>query len=791
MKIERYDLKLNIAGKGETFHGEETISLKGDSEELVLDAVSMKFKKVLVNGREADYSYEKDQLRIEEEINGPADVFIDFTAEYSTTLNGMYMANVPEGKVVTTQFEATGARHTFPCIDNPAYKAEFLLSLIIDSTDEAISNMPLKGETFYNGTKIVEFEKTPRMSTYLLYIGAGRFEHKKIDYKGKDLILTAPAGLFNSTTEPIEVASKILAYYEDYFDIDFVLPKMHFISVPEFAAGAMENWGAITFREVALNLNENTGTFTRSYVLMVLAHEIAHQWFGNLVTMKWWDDLWLNESFANFMGYNSIDTLFDELDMWAFYFNTELAAGLRGDSLKSTHAIHVEVTDPDSIEQIFDEISYNKGGAILRMIESFMGKSAFRDGIRDYLKANSYSNATSKDLWDALNRHSDYNVNEVMESWINLGGHPVVSVKKDGENLTLNQKTFKLLGSYEGDLWKIPLTVYRNSGTESMLLETREGTIKSDGFIKLNRNTAGFYRTLYDEELFSGIVKHLNELTNYDIWGIVNDNFDFMLSGDIEPDTYLKRLSYFLDNNDPLIIRAITNQFNFLRGIIEHKEKIIGMGRKYLQEKIEFLGDHVKGEDSGISMVRESVSNTLTEFDPEYAKKLAPEAEHLESVHPDLRQSVLMAHALDRNDLEFLMNLLKNSKNDEDREKIIMGLGMLKGTDKLEKADATIDSGLIKAQDSYVLYFSMSSQDSGRAYILENFHNILKKIRKVFAGTMTVSTMVERLLTRISLLDKEKTLKILEEINTPDATTGKTKAREYIEIYTSLRERFT
>lgn len=788
MRIEKYALKLNLSKKDDSFHGEETISLSGEGDHLVLDGVSMKFNSVLVNGRPADFRYEEDQLSIVEEINGPTDIFIDFEGKYSTSLNGMYLAKTPNGKMISTQFESTGARMAFPCIDNPSFKAEFDLSLIIESGEEAISNMPKKGETFFNGTKIVEFEKTPRMSTYLLYIGVGKFDHLTRDFKGKELILTAPKGLFNSTEEPLDVAAKVIDYYEKYYDIEFVLPKMHLIAVPEFAAGAMENWGAITFREIALFLNKDTGTQARATIYMVIAHEIAHQWFGDLVTMKWWEDLWLNESFANFMGYKSIDSLFPELDMWALYFNMEMSHGLLGDSLKSTHPIHVRVDSPEAISQIFDEISYNKGGTILRMIESFMGQQSFRDGIREYLKTHSFSNAASSDLWSSLDRHSDFNINEIMECWINLPGHPVVYASKKGDRIELRQKTFKLLGSYEGDLWKIPLTLLRTSGPESMLLEQRDGTAGAGSFIKLNVDTSGFYRCYYDNELFEGIVANMEKLTSYDVWGLVNDNYDFLLSDDISFDTYMNRLKHFMDSNDPLIIRTVTRQLASLSDIAGENEELKSVARDYLRNKLEALGDIKKDEAPGISMTRSSVSNALVRVDGKYAEKMGSKVKELDSIEPDMRQSVLLGYAVSKNDPELLLSLLSTLKTDEDKSKVISAMGSLSGQENLSKAVAAINSGLIKAQDMVILYGSFAN-DSGRDYFLEHFHEIYNSVKSIFAGSIYMSMLVEQAFPFMSIRNREKAEKLLETVKDPESTSGVSKAREYIEIYGRLKEK--
>lgn len=791
MRIERYTLNLNLSEKEGSFHGEEKISLTGEGEKLVLDAESMKIIKVDLNGREVDYQYDGKNLTVSEVINGPTDLSIDYDGEYSVSLRGLYLAKTGDTKMITTQFESTGARLVFPCIDNPGYKAEFDLSLIIDSNDEAISNMPKKGESFSGGFKRVEFEITPRMSTYLLYIGVGQFDHIRKPYKNKELILTAPKGMLHSTEEPLDAAAKIIDYYEKYFDLEYQLPKMHLISVPEFAAGAMENWGAITFREAALVINENTGTFSRAYIFMVIGHEIAHQWFGDLVTMRWWDDLWLNESFANFMGYKSINQIYSELDMWALYFSVELTRGFVGDSLKSTHPIHVSVKDPESIEQIFDEISYNKGGSILKMIESFMGPLSFRDGIRDYLKTYSYSNASSEDLWSALDSHSDYDIVEIMKSWIELPGHPVVYVKKNGNKLSLLQKTFKFLGSFEDALWKIPITIVRNSGNESFLLEKRSGEIPSEGFIKLNQDTAGFYRCYYDNELFKGIVDNKDKLSPFDIWGLVTDNYSFLLSGDLDPDTYISRLNQFMDRDDALVIRTITSQLLSITNILDKNDSLRKKAIEYLRSKRNVLGDHKEDEHSGISITRESVLNALATLDREYDAEIYQKVNELDSVEPDLRQSILYAYAFHKNDPDLLIELLKKAETDEDKTKIIGALGFVSGPENIEKAMSSLDSGLVKAQDAPSLYFSLCKHSSGRDYIFENFNSIYEYVKTIFAGTYFMSAMVELTFPELSFKDKGRALALLDTVKDPAATSGASKAREYIEIYGKLRESFS
>ncbi len=790
MKIERYALKLDLRERGENFSGEETIYLADYADKLILDAADMVIRDVRINDNPVEFTHENDKLTVLTEPNGPVDLYISFEGKYSEALRGLYLVKRPEGSMVTTQFEATGARYAFPCFDDPSQKAEFELTLLIPAGEEAISNMPVKGESITDGTKRVEFYRTPRMSTYLLYIGAGVFDHISIKHRDKDLILAAPKGLLNSTDEPLKAASKILDYYERYFNKDYVLQKMHLIAVPEFAAGAMENWGAITFRESALLLNEKTSVSNRISTYMVIAHEIAHQWFGNLVTMKWWDDLWLNESFANFMGYKSVDSIYEDYDMWALYLGGEMSGGLRGDSLKSTHPIHVSVKDPESIEQIFDEISYNKGGSILRMIESFMGEGNFREGIREYLSSHAYGNATSQDLWRALDNHSDFRITDVMASWIEQSGYPVITVTERDGKLHLTQKPFKLLGDFQDQTWKVPVTVLRENGTESFLLEDREGDIEINGFIKLNRDETGFYRCYYDDHLMENISRSVDKLSHYDIWGILDDNLNFLISGLIKSDGYIRRLKFFMGSRDDFVIRTIAQQLHLLYTFGKEQKAFVSMGANYLKNILKDLGPKRENEPASRTIARSTVMEALILFDREYANELAKKAEDYENADPDMRQAILNAHALSRDDPEFLMDLLRRVKMDEDRERITASLGLLSGEEKLDRAVSAFGEGLIKAQDLPWLFIPMSTHDAGRDYILNHFGEIFENVRKIFAGSAVVSLFVERTVPSISLRDRERSLRILDELSGADVKAGVAKAREYVEILGNLKQRF-
>ena len=440
--VELYNIELNLDTEKKTFRGiEKIIGIANGS--IALDSVGLSISSLKINGKDCQFNIdnEKQELRVNGNFSGKIELDIVFNGKVSDSLNGLYYSDTKSGPFFSSQFEATGARYTFPCIDNPAYKAEFSITMDIPRDFEAISNMPEERITENGQRKTIKFMKTPKMSTYLVYIGAGHYDVGRGDYNGKPVYLITSKGNMKDSSIPIEMAKGSLKFYEEYFGINYQLPKLHLIAVPEFAFGAMENWGAITFREVLLNLDESSSASAIKNADEVIAHELAHQWFGNLVTMKWWNDLWLNESFATFMSFKSADARHKEWNVFDDFIISQTSGALHGDSLRKTHPIDVEVKNPNEIAQIFDEISYGKGGSILRMIEAYAGESAFRDGVRNHLKKNSFSNAIGNDLWTAIEKASGKDISKVMSAWIKTPGYPIITAKKSGDRIHLSQKS--------------------------------------------------------------------------------------------------------------------------------------------------------------------------------------------------------------------------------------------------------------------------------------------------------------------------------------------------------------
>ena len=789
MDITKYDLTLDIDFKNLNYTGKETISVTGQGEKFYLNSVGLDVTSVKVGGKSIPFTLNPKEQTLETDyrVNGNSSVEVAFSAKVGNVLQGLYVANYKEGHMLTTQFESTGARRAFPCINHPRYKAVFSLKLNIDNELEAISNMPVHDEAVQtDGRKIVTFQETPRMSTYLLYIGVGKFDHMEKKLGKIKGILTAPKDHLLSTDFPLTEAGGAINYFEDYYGIDFALPKVHLISVPEFGAGAMENWGAITFREVVLLANENTSAMIKQTISEVIAHELAHQWFGDLVTMEWWNDLWLNESFATFMAHKAINSMHPDWHFFGKFLITETSGAFSGDSLHNTHPIDADVKSPDDIAQIFDEISYGKGASILRMIEGYVGEKNFRDGIRKYLQDNKYGNAKGSDLWSSIENVSGMPVSKVMESWIKKKGYPILNVKRDGNKLHIAQERFMLDGKPDGSKWPVPLTVLTSNGIKSVLMENEEMVLESEGFIKLNAGETGFYRVLYSPELVSGINSNPGKLSYLDAWGMVNDYFAFLKAGKINLDQYLESIRPFTKLDEYVVAQELSGQFFTLSLIMPESKKLIPVAKEFYRHHLSRLGDKKPGEDENDGVLRGTMTLNLAMIDKKYAEELAPKIDSFFKVDPDVRQAVAVAYAGARNDFKKLYRLFEESKTDEDRIKIISGMSWLNGKENFKDLLSLIEKDRVKKQDSLRVYMGVSMNPGQRENMFSEMTGAIKTVEKYFEGTGYTGMMLEAMIPYLGIGRKEEMRKYLETVREDSFSKGINKGLEVLEIYTRL-----
>lgn len=442
-----------------------------------------------------------------------------FTGTLNDKMAGFYRSSYKdkEGKtkyIASTQMEATDARRAFPCFDEPALKAEYSITLVADKGLTCLSNMDVKSEKeveskMSGGKKnAVTFNKTPLMSTYLLAFIIGELNYVETkNFRVPVRVYATPDKDIEHGRFSLELAAKTLAFYEKEFDSDFPLPKMDMVAIPDFSAGAMENWGLITYRVVDVLFDEETsGASTKYRIAEVVQHELAHQWFGNLVTMDFWDGLWLNEGFATWMSWYSCNHFYPEWKIWQSFVIGDLQSALSLDSLRSSHPIEVPVKRADEVNQIFDAISYSKGSCVLRMISKYLGEQVFLEGIRRYIKKHAYGNTKTEDLWAALSDASGKPVQKIMDVWTKYVGYPVVTVTENEGSNTIHVKQNRFLRTADvkpeedKTLYPVFLGLRTKDGVdEGLTLSTREQSfeIPSTDFFKLNADHSGTYRTSY------------------------------------------------------------------------------------------------------------------------------------------------------------------------------------------------------------------------------------------------------------------------------------------------------
>ncbi|MCG3108337.1 Leucyl aminopeptidase [Metallosphaera sp. J1] len=726
MKINSYDIHVIFNFKELSYRGTEVINLETENG-VELDAVGLEIHLVEVDGKPITFQQDENKVKIGTgKFSG--NLKVTFSGKVRDTLVGIYRAPYDGSYMISTQFESSHAREFIPCVDHPAYKAKFRLSVTVDKGLQVISNMPVRGTREEKDQVTYEFHETPPMSTYLLYVGVGKFEEFRLQNTPEIIVATVP-GKIGKARLPAEMARDFIKKYEEYYGIKYQLPKVHLIAVPEFAFGAMENWGAITFRETALLADEKSGFSNIRRVAEVVAHELAHQWFGDLVTMKWWNDLWLNESFATFMSYKIIDMLRPDWYMWGEFLLDETAGALLKDSIPTTHPIETKVNSPEEVEQIFDDISYGKGASILRMIESYIGKEEFRKGISKYLEKFSYGNAEGKDLWSSLEEASGKPVSKIMPHWILEEGYPLVRVEIKGDELEITQERFGL-HPVPDKTYPIPLTLTVNGEKKDLVMEgksvrIRVGQVKK---LKVNLDKAGFYRVLY-----SDLTPVLNsELTPEEQWGLANDYFAFLLAGKVSRDEYFRTVRSLMNAKHHLPVLELADQLSMLYAV--NSQKYGDIAKEFHMKQVkEWSGRN----DPVGRRTYSTLAMNLSKMDHEFAKSLSAQFAQYEQLDGDLKSAVAVAYAVSSGPkvLDQLLTLYKQSKFDEDKTRLLNAMLSMNSPHSVVNVLSMVFTGEMKKQDiirslQYSLFYP-----GVRDAVWEWIKIHARKVAEIYQGT--------------------------------------------------------
>lgn len=528
---QHYSLILDLTRAEEkSFSGTVIISGKSTGESISLHAKDLTIHSALIDNQPAEFSHDEfDELRLScpELSSGEHTVCIKFSGAITDAMHGLYPCYFTHDGVkkqlFATQFESHHAREVFPCVDEPAAKATYDVTLVTAPGLTVLGNMPVTESSENDGTLKTTFATTPRMSSYLLAFVVGELHKKTARTKsGVEVnIWATPAQSEETLDFALDIATRSIDFYDEYFGVPYPLPKSDHVALPDFSSGAMENWGLITYRESCLLADPKlTPESSKRFIATVIAHELSHQWFGNLVTMQWWNDLWLNESFANMMEYVAVDALHPEWRMWEDFATSEVTAALRRDSLDGVQPVQADVNHPDEISTLFDPaIVYAKGGRLLVMVRRLIGEEAFRAGLKSYFEKFAYQNTVGDDLWRELETASGQPVVDLMNTWISQPGLPIVRVEQDNSTeqstVTLNQERFFIGDHKPSDaLWPIPL--FTNQPLDDEILTEREKTFTIEKPLQLNCGLNGHFVTKYDTAAREQLLANIHELPTLD-----------------------------------------------------------------------------------------------------------------------------------------------------------------------------------------------------------------------------------------------------------------------------------
>ena len=778
----KYDIELRPDLENFTFEGVETIYLDIleqtkyitlHSKDLKIETVSISINKTRSTSLRAskifahkisyDIKSETATFVFKELIpKGKIKITIVFKGILNDKMRGFYKSSYQVGDIVhnmaTTQFEATDARRAFPCFDEPAQKAIFNVSLVVPHGKTAISNtLPISTREHNPGYQVIKFAGTPKMSTYLLAFIIGDFEYLEQKYtptpsvfghspsgRGRSIrvrVYTTP-GKKHQAKFALDVTVKVLEFYEKYFDIPYPLDTLDMIAIPDFTSLAMENWGAITFREIGLLVDEsNTSIGSKEMIAEVIAHELAHQWFGNLVTMEWWTHLWLNEGFASYIPYLVIDKLFPKWNIWERFATDTHGIALKLDALYHTHPIEVEVHHPNEIGEIFDEVSYSKGASVIRMLVDYLGEVHFRDGLRYYLKKHSYRNTETIHLWQAFEKVSKKKVSDIMKNWTGKSGYPVIIVYikpargKASGNLILSQERFfaspvskvkaqKL--NQNRTLWQIPVSINKHNFLMSEKTRTLELGGLASKWIKINKNESGFYRTAYSKELLAMLYEPVlnKELPPVDRLGIIRDLFALSEAGVIPTTNALEFLSAYKNEDNYTVWLEIAGGLAKLEQILAKTktlEKLHLLTIDLFSPTFDRLGwEKSEGEIHTDTLLRSLV---LSRLGRSGYKKVIDKAKYLfkemlKGIHldPDIRSVIYNIVATIGSEKEYktLTERYKKESLHEEKNRIGNTLGDFKDEKILCLVSEFALSGDVRIQDTVSIISSIGMNPIGR-----------------------------------------------------------------------------
>ncbi|KAF7051968.1 hypothetical protein CFC21_060140 [Triticum aestivum] len=770
----RYDLVLRPDLAACTFSGSASaaVAVSSPTRFLVLNAAELAVDRSSI--RFQDWAptevaqFEEDEILVlgfDRELPlGEGVLAMDFTGTLNDQMRGFYRSkyeyNGEARNMAVTQFEAADARRCFPCWDEPAFKAKFKITLEVPAELVALSNMPVVKETVCGPLKTVYYEESPLMSTYLVAIVVGLFDYiESSTLEGTKVRVYTQVGKTSQGKFALDVGVKSLDLFKDYFATPYPLPKLDMIAIPDFAAGAMENYGLVTYRESALLYDEQLSSASnKQQVAITVAHELAHQWFGNLVTMEWWTHLWLNEGFASWVSYLAVESIFPEWNNWTQFLD-ETTSGLRLDALAESHPIEVDVNHASEIDAIFDSISYDKGASVIRMLQSYLGAERFQKALASYIKKYAYSNAKTEDLWAVLEEETGEPVKDLMTTWTKQQGYPVIYAKLNGQDLELEQAQFLSDGSSGPGMWIVPMTACCGSYdlNKKFLLKGKTDTMHIKDFaasqsgqnfwIKLNIDQTGFYRVKYDDELAAGLENAIKakKLSLMDMIGIVEDSYALSVACKQTLTSLLRLLNAYRHESDYTVLSHVTSVCLSVNKISTDANPDLSSDIKQLLIKLLLLAakvgwDPKDGESHLDVMLRSLLLIALVKLGHDETIKEGIRRFHIfledrktPLLPPDNRKAAYLAvmrtvSTSNRTGYDVLLKIYKETSEAQEKSRILGSLSSCPDKDIVVEALNLMLTDEVRNQDAFYVLggISLEGREAAWAWLKDNWDHVVK-----------------------------------------------------------------
>ena len=823
-----YDLHLEPDLETFTFEGSVSIriGITDTLDEIVLNAAEIDMKSMVLRGEDVtievtgvthDDEYERATLTLAHPASpGTYSLDISYGGLINDQLRGLYRSTYRdrdgvEHVIATSQCQSTDARRVFPCWDEPDLKASFKTTMVVADGLEAYSNGAVIDQARLDDGRVrFEFSPTMKMSTYLLAFIVGPFEATDpVVVRGTPIRVIVPKGNLHLTGVALDNAVFCFEYLSDYYGIPYPEQKLDHIAIPDFAAGAMENVGLITYRDAYLVLDEAKASQGELQACLdVIGHEIAHQWFGNLVTMKWWEGAWLNEAFASFMELKATDAKKPEWKRWLAFANLEVPWAMGTDQLATTRPIEFEVNSPTEVDEMFDSITYGKGSAVLRMIEQFIGEEEFRTGVGNYLRKHEYANTVTSDLWEGLDGASEWPVGEIMDTWVYQRGFPQIDVQVVTDGIRLSQRRFLAIpDETDTTIWDVPIQlrgiVDGQPFEKKVLLTEDEMVIPVDGMVSYmvaNVGGHGFYRTRYSEDLFAGLLGHLDTLDDIERYSLVSDTWAMVRSAQVSASHFLDLVGKFSGETEHAIWSVIIAG---LRSLEHHalEEKTRPGFEAYVRDLVapgmERLGWEGDGGESDLTRkLRGELIAALGNLgnDPatiEKAEEMAGRVINGEDLDPEVCTAALSvySHHGGAEEYETLWSAYHETTAPTEKVRYLRSVA---GVQVKELAVSTMDKivdGDIRAQDGFWVFARLLAGDSGPA-VWHSARTRWDKVLEAMPG-MTRRRVVEGL-PALSQPEVAADVKgFFAEHPIPEAARFLTQNLELLDANVLLRERET